>query len=82
MMRYKQKPPQVDAVHWTGDIEAVQEVFPEATVNADDDQICNVPTADGMGTYAVPMGNWISKNDFGSMHYLPDEIFLAVYEPV
>jgi hypothetical protein len=81
MAKYQQIVPTIDAVQWTGDLPAVQELFPDAVVNPDDDQILFVPSPMG-GTYMVPMGYWVTKDQNGNMNYLPDESFTTMWEAV
>lgn len=78
MAKYELKPPQIDAVQWTGDnLAEVNELFPDAT---EGDDALMVPNGFG-GTMMVPFGNYVTKDQWGNPGYQPAESFEAQYEP-
>lgn len=82
MTVYRQKPPTVEAVQWTGDLAAVQVLFPDASTAAKDQTHCLVPVTGGTGHFRVPMGSWITIDPSGVMNYMPDENFVGLYEEI
>jgi len=79
-MKYQQKPPTIDGVQWTGDLVAVQELFPDAEVNPDDEQTLFVPSTMG-GIITVPMGSWVTKDVWGNTNIFDDASFQTLWEP-
>ena len=78
-MKYTEKLPEVDAVQWTGEIASVRQVFTEATVS-EDGQTCYVPSPIA-GSIIIPLGHWVTVDARGMINVLPDESFVALYEP-
>jgi hypothetical protein len=82
MTMYRAKALIYQAVQWTGDIEAVRVLFPDATTAAKDQTHCLVPVPPNETHFSVPLGYWITIDQYGAMNYMPDESFQALYEEI
>jgi len=84
-MKYQQRLPVVDAVQWTGDLPAVQELFATAYVDEINPDTVLVPTmipGMPMGVMQVPMNNWVLKDAGSVASQMEDALFQQQYEAV
>lgn len=89
MPKYRRKPTEIEAVHWTATREAyldIKDLGVSVTVNVNWGRYSGMKILAGknqaQGWVEVPVGHWIAKASDDDFYPIDPEVFAATYEVV